>query len=360
MTPGVRWAAAAVAAAVAAGVAVGTAGSRSGQALPAPVPSPSSAAPAKASPAASATSVRATTAPTPSATASTATASSATVPSPAASSPAAAPVRARPAPPPVRNVASPGLDVTTVIGPPPGPRADRRPERTAAPADRWALLVGVQDYRPPTVDTVASARDVQLIAAQLRAAGWPAANIRVLTDAQVTGAAVREGLAWLAARSRPGTFALFHWSGHVKQLGGTTEALWPVDRDFVRDSEVTAGLAGARGRLWVDVAGCEAASFLAGLPSARTLFSGSSTATQKSYEQPAWGLSVWTGLLFDQGLRQGHADADGDGRTTVGESLRWAQWAAQGVTHGQRPHGRQTPQYAGADDLGWTLADPPA
>ena len=279
---------------------------------------------------------------------------------PAPPSAAAAPTAARPAPPSVRSVASPGLDVTTVLGPPPGPRVDRRPARVAAPADRYAVLVGVQDYRPPTVDTVGSVRDVHLVAAQLHAAGWPAANVRVLTDAQVTGAAVRDGLAWLAARSRPGTFGLFHWSGHVKRLGGTTEALWPVDRDFVRDHELTAALAPARGRLWVDVAGCEAGSFSEGLPSARTLFSASSTGTEKSYEQPEWGTSVWTGLLFDRGLRQGRADADGDGRSTVGESLRWAQWAAQAVTLGQRPHGRQTPQFAGTDDLGWTLADPPA
>ena len=282
-------------------------------------------------------------------------------PSPTTAAASASPTREPvPAPPPVQNAAAPELDVTAVVGPPPGPQADPRPARTAAPADRFALLVGVQDYRPPTVDTIGSARDVELVRQQLVDAGWPAGNVRVLVDDQATGAAVRAGLDWLVARSRPGTFALFHYSGHVKQLGGTTEALWPVDRGFVRDHELAAVLSRSQGRLWVDVAGCEGASFMDGLPSERTLFSGSSKGTEKSYEQPAWGTSVWTGLLFDQGLRQGHADADRDGRTTVGESLRWAQWAAQAVTAGQRPHGRQTPQFAGAPDLGWTLADPPA
>jgi hypothetical protein len=256
--------------------------------------------------------------------------------------------------------ARPDLDVRTVLGPPPGPRADPRPARTAPPAQRFAFLVGVQDYRPPTVDTVGSVRDVQQIRAQLLAAGWLPQHVRTVTDAQATGAAVRSGLAWLAARSRPGTFALFHYSGHVKQLGGTTEALWPVDRDFVPDTELAATLAATTGRLWVDVSGCEGASFLPGLPSPRVLFSGSSKGTEKSYEFPPWGMSVWTGLLFDRGLRQGRADADGDGRTTVGEALRAAQYQAQAVTWGQTPHGPQTPQFAGAPDLGWTLADPPA
>jgi len=116
----------------------------------------------------------------------------------------------------------------------------------------------------------------------------------------------------------------------------------------------------SQGRLWVDIAGCEAASFMDGLPSDRVLFSGSSKGTEKSYEYPPWARSVWTGLVFDLGLSQGQADADGNGRTTIGETLRYSQYYAQAITLGQKPYGRQTPQFAGAPDLGWTLADPPA
>jgi hypothetical protein len=273
-------------------------------------------------------------------------------------SPSLSPVRkvAPPAPP----AAAPALDVEAILGPPPGPQHDPRPARTAAPADRYAFLVGVQDYRRPTTDTIGSVKDVRFIESMLVAHGWRAENIRVITDGQVTGRAIRDGMAWLASVGRPGTFTLFHYSGHVKQHGRQVESLWPVDRDFVRDREVATLLNRVQGRLWVDIAGCEAASFLDGLPSARVLFSGSSKATEKSYEYPPWGMSVWTGLLFDLALRQGQADADGDGRTTMGEALRYSQYYAQAITLGQRPHGRQTPQLAGAPDLGWTLADPPA
>ena len=256
--------------------------------------------------------------------------------------------------------AQPDLDVASVLGPLPGPRDDPKPARTAAPADRYAFLAGVTDYRPPTLDTIASVADVLLVRDLLLDSGWREENIRIVTDEQATGAAVRDGMRWLAEHGGSGTFSLFHWSGHVKQRGGTREALWTVDRDFVDDTEVTAALSQVRGRLWVDVAACEAGSFVDGLPSDRVLFSASSAQTEKSYEYPPWGLSVWTGLLFDQGLRQGHADADGDGRATVGEALRYAQYQAQAVTLGQEPYGRQTPEWAGAADLGWTLADPPA
>ena len=288
------------------------------------------------------------------------------LPSPSPS-PSVEPSPPAPPPPPqprvqpaFRSAALPDLDVESVLGPPPGPRNDPRPLRTATPADRYAFLVGVTDYRPPTKDTIGSANDVAFLAAQLEASGWLPQNIRVITNGQVTGAAIREGMAWLAQKSVPGTFGLFHYSGHVKQKGGTREALWPVDRAFVDDRDVTAALRTAQGRLWVDIAGCEAASFMEGLPNDRVLFSGSSKGTEKSYEYPRWGMSVWSGLVFDVGLKQGRADADRNGRTTIGETLRYSQYYAQAITLGQKPHGRQTPQFAGAPDLGWTLSDPPA
>jgi hypothetical protein len=110
----------------------------------------------------------------------------------------------------------------------------------------------------------------------------------------------------------------------------------------------------------VDIAGCEAGGFMGSLPSSRVLFSGSSKSSQKSYEYPAWGESIWAGLLFDIGTGQGAADADHDGRVTAGEALRYASYYAQAITRGQRPYGPQTPQVAGDPIRGWTLADPPA
>jgi hypothetical protein len=246
------------------------------------------------------------------------------------------------------------------LGPPPGPREDARPAAVAAAGDRYAFLAGITDYRPPTQDTVGGADDVLVFRDLLLEAGWRPENVRILTDGQVTGRALRDGMAWLAERSAPGTFTLFHFSGHVKQLGGGTEALWPVDRDWVRDSEVTAALTRGRGRMWVDIAGCEAGSFLPGLPSDRVLVTASSRDVEKSYEYPEWRMSVWSGLVLRLGMREGQADADGDGRVTIGEALRYATYYAQVITWTQQPYGRQTPQVEGDPVRGWTLADPPA
>ncbi len=252
-----------------------------------------------------------------------------------------------------------GVPVEASLGPPPGPFNDRVPTRFAAPQDRYAFLVGVTDYPSPTKDTIGSANDVRFIRQSLLAAGWESQNIRIYTDRQVTGAVIREGLTWLARKSVPGTFTLFHYSGHVKQVGSVVK-LWPADRDFIPSKEFASLLRPGTGRMWVDIAGCEAGGFIEDLPSAHRLVTASSKVTQKSYEYPQWGESVWTGLVFDLGLGQGQADANRNGTTTVGEALRYATYYAQAITLHQRPYGRQTPQVEGDAVRGWTLDNPPA
>ena len=272
------------------------------------------------------------------------------------------PLAVRPSPPPLAQpdvVIGPAM--RQVLGPAPGPEVDAVPARVAAPADRYAFLFGVTHYRAPTHETIGAANDVRLIARQLLQQGWLAQNIRVVVDQDATGAALRDGRAWLAAHSEAGrTFSLLHYSGHVRQLGGPRVALWPVDGDFVPDTEVVRALGQLRGKAWVDVAGCEAAAFIPGLASNDILVTASSAATQKSYEYPLWAMSVWSGLVFHLGIGQGQADADRDGRVTVGETLRFATYYAQAITFSQQPYGRQIPQAAGDPVRGWTLAAPPA
>jgi hypothetical protein len=270
-----------------------------------------------------------------------------------------APVKPTVKKPGVVNRARTLVPTQVSLGPPPGPQYDPVPASFAAPERRYAFLVGVTRYRKPTHDTIAGANDVVFIRSLLISAGWLPQNIRMVTNEGATGASVRAGMAWLAGRSFPGTFTLFHFSGHVKQTGGH-EKLWPYDRDFVNDTEVASVLGRGTGKMWVDIAGCEAAGFMEGLPSNRVLVTASSKASQKSYEYPQWGESVWSGLVYDLGLGQGQADANRNGTTTVGEALRYATYYAQAMTLNERPYGRQTPQVAGDPVRGWTLENPPA
>jgi hypothetical protein len=224
---------------------------------------------------------------------------------------------------------------------PPAPAARR-------PADRWALVVGVTNYRGNVKDTRAGAADARLVRDVLLRHGWRSDRIRILTDDQATGQAVADGIAWLQRNSSSRTFSFFHYSGHVKQKNGH-EFLWPVDNAYIQDTEVARVLRAVRGTAWTSISGCEAGGFDEGLSSSRHLFTASSNVTEKSYEDGKTGFSVWSGMLFDEGLRDKMADRDGDGAVSVNEAFEYAAPRAKAYTKNQRPYGPQTPQRAGGN-----------
>ena len=186
----------------------------------------------------------------------------------------------------------------------------------------------------------------------LRNSGWPADHILELVDGDATAAKIRQGMQWLVQHSAPDTFTLFHFSGHVciPSTGpcGSGMHLWSVDNQYVSDVEVGNALRGLQGKAWVDIAGCEAAAFNKGISSADRLFTGSSAASEKSYENPDWHESVWTAYSVDQGILQGQADSNGDHRVTVWEAVNWAAPRAVEFTR-NGAHGSQHPDIAGGD-----------
>ena len=248
-------------------------------------------------------------------------------------------------------VAVPTPPVLPVLFPSPSPSPSPQPSprpapKIAPPQDRWALLVGITDYRAPTQDTVGGARDVAVTRDLLLRSGWRSDHIKVLTDGAATGKAIQDGLSWLIARSSTRTFSLFHYSGHVKQRDGH-EYLWPVDRAFYSDTSLAGAMKQVRGISWTSIAGCEAAGFNDGLASRTRLFTASSAVDEKSYEHHDWGMSVWAGVLMDQGLRRKGGDLNRDGAVTVQEAFQWGAPRAAQITKNQRPHGPQHPAIAG-------------
>ena len=219
---------------------------------------------------------------------------------------------------------------------------------TAAPADRWALIVGITRYRGRVKDTRAGAADARLVRDVLLRHGWRNDRIRILTDDQATGRAVADGISWLQRNSSSRTFSFFHYSGHVKQMNGR-EYYWPVDNAYIADNEAARVLRAVRGTAWTSISGCEAGGFDEGLSSPRHLFTASSNVTEKSYEDPRSGFSVWSGMLFREGIRDKRADRDRDGRVSVQEALQYAAPRARAYTRNQRPHGPQTPEWRGGN-----------
>ena len=238
-----------------------------------------------------------------------------------------------------------------------------------AAVKKSALIVGVSRHtggRPAA--PVGGAGDAAAMEKALRNGGFAADSIRVLTDTAATAANIRAGIQWLAERSTGDSFTVFHYSGHVYQRNGDPdrdgeamdEFLVPFDNQIISDRELGERLSSIKGWLWTNISGCEAAGFKEGpnIEGPRRLFTGSSLEHQKSYERPDWRMSVYTGLLADQGFNQKAGDANKDGFVSIQEAFRYAAAHAPPMTSKQRK-GVQEPYLAGGDGTEWFLDPPP-
>ena len=236
----------------------------------------------------------------------------------------------------------------------------------AADSERWALIVGVTDYAGRTASTAAGAADADDFREALLRNGFRADHIVTLTEREATAANIRNGLQWLVDRSAPNSFSVFHYSGHVKQMGGDRdrdgekldEYLWPYDNKFISDAELAGYARQLRGLAWIDIAGCEAAGFDDGISGPERVFTASSRETEKSYERPDWNNSVYVGIAIDQAFLQEMGDEDRNGKVSIQEAFAFAAERAPQMTARQR-RGAQHPVGAGGDGSQWYLDGPP-
>jgi hypothetical protein len=236
-----------------------------------------------------------------------------------------------------------------------------------ATSDRWALIVGITDYAGRTQSTVGGATDAADFREALLRNGFRSDHIVTLTEGRASGANLRAGLQWLIDRSGPNSFSVFHYSGHVKQMGGdrdgdgekVDEFLWSQDNVILADAELAAAAQRLRGLAWFDIAGCEGAGFDDGISGPTRLFTASSRETEKSYEHPDWRNSIFTGVEIDQGMLQGMGDIDGNGKVSIQEAFAFAADQAPKLTARQR-RGAQHPVGAGGEGPQWFLDGPPA
>lgn len=240
------------------------------------------------------------------------------------------------------------------------------PETPSADSERFALVVGVSDYSGRTKSTVAGAADADDFREALLRNGFRSDNILLLTEKRATAANIRAGLQWLIDNSSENSFSVFHFSGHVKQIGGDRdrdgekldEYLWPYDNRFISDAELANKIRELRGLSWTDIAGCEAAGFDDRLSGPSRLFTSSSAEHEKSYEFPAWNNSIFTGLEIDEAFLQGLGDRDGNGKVSIQEAFAHAYERAPQLTSRQK-RGAQHPRSSGGTGPEWFLDGPP-
>jgi hypothetical protein len=216
-------------------------------------------------------------------------------------------------------------------------------QRDGDPASfHWAVLVGVNEYRGRTANTLGSVADVTVLREALLRSGWRNDHILVLTDGHATHDRIVRALEWLARTTDDRSRVVVSFSGHMQHRGGAS-ALWPTDNRFIWNEQL-GHLLGAiePDEMWVSLQGCHAEGMRApGVEGDGRIITYSSKVHEKSYEDPEAGHSVQGNYLFREALRDGHGDLDGDGRVSVQEAYNWATPRAH-----QRTSGRQTPVVA--------------
>jgi hypothetical protein len=241
--------------------------------------------------------------------------------------------------------------------------APEPPRHVVPPRDRWALLIGISDYAGNTHSTVGGRGDALLIRRVLLHNGWRRDHIRMLLDARATADRIVAGMRWLARRSAPTHFTLFHYSGHtcIASRGPCPSGhyyLWSHDNRMLSEQVVGSLLRELRGRAWIDYMGCEAAGVVSGLATANRLVTASSRADEKSYEYSRWHESVWSRLVWRRGFHRGAADHNHNGRVGIREAVGWARRMAPQITAHQDSFGPQHPQVRGGAGGGWRLDGP--
>ena len=231
--------------------------------------------------------------------------------------------------------------------------------------DRWALIIGIDHFVGRTRPNVGAVGDAVAFSDLLRQKGWRPERMRVLTDQAATADAIRSGMQWMVDNCGPSSYCVVHYSGHTKQMNAPGdgerlhEFLWPHDGRFISDTEFGSYMRQLRGYAWVDVSACEPAGFDHGISSPRRLFTAAAQESEKGFEDPGWGRSVWTGLLVDQALLGRQGDGNGDGHVTLREAIAYANPRATEMTARHTP-GPQHPYVAGGEETEWFGPPAPA
>jgi len=208
----------------------------------------------------------------------------------------------------------------------------------------WALLVGINDYAPPTRDNVGSYQDATSLQQYLQHLGWHADHILLIGNTDATRSHVIAGLDWLASKTDSSSLVVFHYSGHEKPFNFDSNgvpshiALWLSDNATLLDTDLGNLLNPVRGsRMWLDFAVCRAGGFDdPGTIKAGRLLTYSSPKTELSYEDPDVSHSVFGYYSIVQGMQSADADSNGDGVVTVQEAFSYAQPRVESRTNNQQ------------------------
>lgn len=213
-------------------------------------------------------------------------------------------------------------------------QAAAREYSTVPATQRWALLIGINNYASPTGDLVGSRYDAAELRTVLLGLGWRSDHIILLTDLKATASHIIQALRWLEVKATSASTVVFHYAGHEKYTRTTSDGdnetrdvmIWGSDNRYILDGNLGKEFNRVRAsKMWIDISTCRAAGFNDyGMVKAGRVLTFSSTASEYSYDIPSLKHSAFGYYLIHLGFYLKRADGNGNG-VSVEEAAKYAR-----------------------------------
>jgi len=132
------------------------------------------------------------------------------------------------------------------LPPPPG-QVNEEPTPEPDPSiDKWAVVIGISDYRGRVYDLQYCDDDAKDMYNYLLAKGYPQGNIKLLLDKNAKASAIMDAIDWLNSWKGPNSEVVFFYSGHGSTYDGyndgdterTDEAIVSADLYLILDGQL--------------------------------------------------------------------------------------------------------------------------
>jgi hypothetical protein len=214
-------------------------------------------------------------------------------------------------------------DAPAPIAPPPTQLRSNRFDGVVPAGGTWAVMIGIDDYPGSAHDLRSAVNDAEDVNAALAKMGVPGDQRLLLHNGNANSANIRTAAQWLVAHAGKDATAVFFFAGHIRKLGGSTEALVGTDGGEIRDTELAKLLDPLRAaKTWIGLAGCYAGGFTEVVRKGRIL-TAAAPAGQLAYENESFGRSYLVEYMVRRAMLDG-------GSSVVENAFAVAQ---QGLEH---------------------------
>jgi len=204
-------------------------------------------------------------------------------------------------------------------------------------SDRWAVIIGISDYKGDAYDLDYCDDDAwDFHDALVSKYGWSSSNIKMLIDGQATKASILGAIDWMRTKEDSGDEVVFFYSGHGSVSNRNADndrerrdeciIPWEIEWDyFIWDGDLQeefSSFESTRILFYFDSCYSGGMTDLAG---DGRLICMACKESQSSWEMSAYENGQFTYYFVDQGMLAGEADANNDNVVTCEEAFDYAK-----------------------------------